>query len=830
MNWLKVLVCLCMLIGGFFHHYETIEKASASGDRNLVNLFSARQEEGRDSEAIRYQQKLYGTRSKAKIAEIVEREGKRQGRANVPAVYEVEPNDVREKADWAQANKANYGKIQKAGDQDFWKFKSVSNAKVSIHLKQIPAGQDFDIYLYDDNGRELAASQKNGSDDEQINEIGLIKGAWYYIFIRGKGNSFHKNQYYNMTFNYFATDEAIDPDDFEPNDSFQHAKNISNSQSIKGNIHHLSDVDYYLLDVGLTSTVELSLGGAPQGIDVDLFLYDKNFKQVSQSMNSKNQQDKIIFNADPGRYYVKVSINKRSIIGEHSYQLSAQVNTIPVILIPGIGGSRLIGEEKFTNGVIGESTAIQEVWLNLGDTVLNPTDSIHRKFLTLKPKAANSQQVIQNNNDTIVYPEQDDGGFRAIDYLTYHLFGKNKSEQYHGMTEHLQKMGYEKNKTLFAFPYDWRLNNSDNAKLLQKKIDQALASSNAKQVQLVVHSMGGLVAKEALLDKVAYQTKTKRIIYMGTPFLGSPKAYQTLKFGYNFGISWGFYDLLEEETGKVIAKFSPAVYQLLPSKVYVNKQSYLNLMADGSRRPFSYDEILHDNRIKLDYKPLIKLAEMLHSKWDNKTLGLPQYRIIGDGQLTLMGYDVDQLSARNIPFYNKKGDGTVPMVSAEHVVGKEKVKKYYVSEEHATLPRNPYVIQQVAHLLLGLDDVQKGMRSQPKERVSASYYLIYRKDGKFPEINLNINGEQISISNDRNVQELPENLRLEKHGNIIVVSTKEQSDSLKVETTQLKKSASYEDSGVVIEEVNITSDDDKPTTVRQIHMLPFKRITLTSGE
>ena len=58
----------------------------------------------------------------------------------------------------------------------------------------------------------------------------------------------------------------------------------------------------------------------------------------------------------------------------------------------------------------------------------------------------------------------------------------------------LKDQGYdEQNGTLFVFPYDWRQSNHDTAVQFQEFMNSP--PLKGKQVDIIAHSMGGLVAQ-----------------------------------------------------------------------------------------------------------------------------------------------------------------------------------------------------------------------------------------------------------------------------------------------------------------------------------------------
>ncbi|WP_432775458.1 esterase [Brevibacillus gelatini] len=670
-------------------------------------------------------------------------------------IFELEPNDTIGKADWLFDAKDARGKIRTAGDVDYWKVKGAKHGQMNVSLREIPYGQNYDLYVLDEEEKELGRSERPGTDDEAVEGIGLEKEKWYYIVVKGYKESHHKDFYYRLRVDFLADQAEAKSDAYEPNDTPQEAHELPSdySASLTGNLHTKTDVDYYRYSFSLTSTFTIDLKDIPAGMDMDLYVQDEKGKVLAKSEKPKNANEQIVLNVNPGSYIVKVMASKRSGFTPNSYKLDITAKTIPVILIPGIGGSRLIAEEN------GKTT---EIWLGLGDSLIGINDPKHRRLLSLVPTKPNSVEVRPREAGVSIYPEPDNEGFSAIEYLSYSPLDpvRNLTEQYYSMVKELERIGYKKHRTLFAMPYDWRYSNTKNAAELKKKIDLALERSGARQVHLVAHSMGGLLTRETLLANVSYQAKINRIIYMGTPFLGSPRAYQAIKYGYDFSIPW-----MDEGTGKIISEYAPAVYELLPSKKYFETAGFLR---KNRNDPYSYTEFLQDKKIKLDYAPLVKQGGSLHEKWEKKTINVPQYSIIGTGQPTFLGYFFDAYHNEWMPYYDKGlGDGTVPYISANYAQ-KDIKKRYYVVGEHAKLPTIPAVMKQVTQLLKGIEETQPGLRNQaPGKSAEYLYYIISREDGAFPEITFRKNGKSITLSaKEKGVWE---DLAIEYHGNVVVI-------------------------------------------------------------
>ncbi|KKT74335.1 MAG: hypothetical protein UW71_C0027G0001, partial [Parcubacteria group bacterium GW2011_GWB1_44_7] len=84
--------------------------------------------------------------------------------------------------------------------------------------------------------------------------------------------------------------------------------------------------------------------------------------------------------------------------------------------------------------------------------------------------------------------------------------------------------GYVEGQNLFSFPYDWRFSNVLTAAALKNKIAEVKNICQCAKVDLVAHSMGGLVARQ-YIQSPQYQSDVDQLIFLGTPHLGAPKVY-----------------------------------------------------------------------------------------------------------------------------------------------------------------------------------------------------------------------------------------------------------------------------------------------------------------
>lgn len=251
------------------------------------------------------------------------------------------------------------------------------------------------------------------------------------------------------------------------------------------------------------------------------------------------------------------------------------------------------------------------------------------------------------------------------------------------LREDLVSSGYTEGVDLFTFPYDWR---EDIHKIatenLKGQIDYILNQTSAGQavgkVDIIAHSQGGLVIKRLLKELPEYQSKVKKLVFVGVPNLGAPKAAKVLLYGDSMDISFAGMGLNPEEVKK-ISQNMPSVYELLPSDGYFN---YVNGYL-GKAEPVSPSlPILHvatlNSTSTTQYlkgqnlnSSLIDSAALFHDtgydNFDFSTAGIDTYNIVGC-QAGTMGKILIKPDG-NFQIMPTAGDGTVPVFSANNIPG-----------------------------------------------------------------------------------------------------------------------------------------------------------------
>jgi len=380
---------------------------------------------------------------------------------------------------------------------------------------------------------------------------------------------------------------------------------------------------------------------------------------------------------------------------------------LPVVFIPGIGGSEMKASQDIIwskddghNGTFSHGyTNNEKIWVNQ-DEAIKLGDDDYFDILRLKPDG--------------VTPE-----------ATLSLTGNLTSFGYSDIDPFFSGMGYNKGTNYFVFNYDWRKDVRGNQTDLDNLIESAKTASGQSKVNLVVHSMGGLIARNYIADS-AKAAKVNKLIELGVPHLGTTYALKTLIYG-----TWLARDLYIIKLGIVPSEIKdvfqnlPSAFQLLPSNKYF---SFYNNSDNDHPYPFRDDRDIDNNNVTgvLNYNQIkgllsnlgfnmtvFNLGEQFHSLIDpnyNQTNNVKIYEIVGSSQPTLgqifetwwITWPINLIPKTDEIYVN--GDDTVPLLSgslksdSQDLSGAYKI--YYVDQHHPDLvSQNGAAMQTVKSIL-----------------------------------------------------------------------------------------------------------------------------------
>jgi hypothetical protein len=246
-------------------------------------------------------------------------------------------------------------------------------------------------------------------------------------------------------------------------------------------------------------------------------------------------------------------------------------------------------------------------------------------------------------------------------------------------------------------------------------IDSVLNWTGANQINLVGHSMGGIVAKTCI--KLFDNSRIDKLVFIGTPHLGAPEVLTVMLNGKlfewlnNFATNFFF-----RELGRNL----PSCYQLIPTVSYFDL-SLNNGISTGvdvysecfrliNQSYLTYNELIdylrnYSSPIGEDLNDaLLDGSEIFKETIDTVDFGDVQvFNIVGHNNWTI-GKNKETLD----PIFNwiviedernLNGDYTVPLRSAELINGRVFEHTYYVPDTiHSGIPSSPETLE----ILLGV--------------------------------------------------------------------------------------------------------------------------------
>ncbi len=261
------------------------------------------------------------------------------------------------------------------------------------------------------------------------------------------------------------------------------------------------------------------------------------------------------------------------------------------------------------------------------------------------------------------------------------------------------------------FNWDWRTSPGPSLDDLDAFIDDIRAAHGDQKVVLVAHSYGGLLARW-YVDDATHAGKVERVLTIGTPAWGSPKALFPLFAGIETPDLSGLDLFMDNEDLHEFAKNLFGSYFLYPSSSYgpwltvhpsstaLSRQGLLDFVAQLGGNATLLDQALTVHSSTLDsFAPG----------------GVDLEVIVGLGLPTITAINVEPDDFLLIEYGN--GDGTVPATSAARgVAGPTNPNAahthYSCGVGHVDLPGDPQVTDAIEDFLRTGDAIQ-GLPSSP---------------------------------------------------------------------------------------------------------------------
>lgn len=183
------------------------------------------------------------------------------------------------------------------------------------------------------------------------------------------------------------------------------------------------------------------------------------------------------------------------------------------------------------------------------------------------------------------------------------------------------------------FTYDWRKRVSENGALLKTFIDSLV--KNGEKVDVVAHSMGGLVAR-SYIEQETINNKIDKLITVGTPNQGSVDAYPTWSAGQIISddVLWKFYVTMigkrcafntAHNDRLVVQQYIPSIQDTLPIFDYLIDSQTNKYIPIGSMSS--------------------KNTWLLSSKFKTPFFGITVGTLSGTNETTSLAYQIGQRSS-----------------------------------------------------------------------------------------------------------------------------------------------------------------------------------------
>ncbi|MCM1100313.1 MAG: alpha/beta fold hydrolase [Clostridium sp.] len=345
---------------------------------------------------------------------------------------------------------------------------------------------------------------------------------------------------------------------------------------------------------------------------------------------------------------------------------SFEVDEHPIIIVPGIMGSRL-----FVSNQTYDQT--NQVW----DPPLDWSDPVNSIKTLYRIERINNRMAPENQLYVPPCKNQNSLSIGDREYGTQGVYKVIVNELCNAFPD----------REIYFFSYDWRKSNGDSADKLNSFIDEL----DADKVDLLCHSMGGLVVS-SYYAKYADKDRVDKIITCGTPYEGAPALINSVQnwdvLGEGITVNTNtFYDFVLGAAGGMTKELKTSfqgVVELTPSQNYVNHPK-TQMWKDSvwpvgiADRKMSYEEYVETcKRIFGDqnYRNAQVFQNSLLTQGYTGNFNLLRnyenaYFVIGTNQKTITAIkfqftndDVDQRLYESDLKYDILGDGTVPYLSA----------------------------------------------------------------------------------------------------------------------------------------------------------------------
>jgi pimeloyl-ACP methyl ester carboxylesterase len=379
----------------------------------------------------------------------------------------------------------------------------------------------------------------------------------------------------------------------------------------------------------------------------------------------------------------------------------------PIVIVPGIAGTIL----QKADGT--------EAWPNIDQMLISPSDS-YLDALALDatgnaPAAWASGIRAGAGGESVAQSTVRAAAILKTATLTLGGLTLFSDDFYGNLIKAFTSAGYVESVDLFTAPYDWRMDINNSVASLAATIARARATSPTGKINIIAHSMGGLLVKKYLAGSSSATATSAaapntsfldKVVFVAVPELGAPYALKMLNYGDNLSIP-----IANQDEMKKIAQNMPAIYELLPSEKYLAiAGSYVQDFRAGADTVLDFAATAQLMTINASdptdsrNPALIALGDAFHRSIDAAPVAAPNvYTIVGCGMPTITGYDLYDNGV--VDLERGSGDGTVPEVSAMDLANTS--HNYFVMSgvtgiDHTGLTSDARPVSLIANIVAGV--------------------------------------------------------------------------------------------------------------------------------
>lgn len=364
----------------------------------------------------------------------------------------------------------------------------------------------------------------------------------------------------------------------------------------------------------------------------------------------------------------------------------------PVVLVPGIGGSVL--------EAVNDKGQKERIWVRL----FAADHEFKSKLWSLfDPETGKTNSL---DPKTRIEVPEDRHGLYSCDVLDPSLLVPLDIVCYfHNVINKMLEWGYQEGTTLFGFGYDFRQSNRLPEVLdkFKARLESAFNSSGGKKVNIISHSMGGLLVKSFLaLHHDEFEKYVNSWIAIAAPFQGAPGfILDVLLTGCEFVKGWQREFFIAKWSMHQLLIECPSVYELMANPEFEwSRVPLLNVWrrscndageSSAELETYRPDELfpilteaLADNTISYGgatiplpfNKDIFEWAKKTQKLWQSAKLppGVKFYNIFGTSYDTPLDVrygsekspigSLTDILKTEAEFFCVDGDGTVPQASA----------------------------------------------------------------------------------------------------------------------------------------------------------------------